>query len=201
MEPYLDPNRHPSEDKLEYYALGRLTEPELEHVEVHLLACASCQDSLSETDVYLPALRAALAEAQPAVSASRDSWWKLGWFPSTPVLAGALAAILLAAVVLRSPGDLSPTSVILRSERGGAVNLAAQAPVGAPLNLHIQSSHISLGADYRVTIVDASGHDAWSGGFETDVAHVPSGLSAGTYWVRLYDGQHRLLQEYGLQLN
>ncbi len=201
MEPYLDPNRHPSEDQLEFYALGRLTEPELEHLEVHLLACASCQDALLEVDAYLPALRAALSEAQPTTATPRSPWWNLRWLPSTPVLAGALAAILLAVVMLRTPGDLSPAAVTLRSERGGAVNLAAQAPSGAPLELHIQSSHLTVGADYRISIVDSSGQYVWSGGFDAAVAHVPGGLSAGTYWVRLFDGQQRLLQEYGLQLN
>lgn len=201
MEPFLDPTRHPSEDQLEFYALGRLAEPELEHLEVHLLACASCQDSLLEIDAYLPALRAALAESQPTDDTPRNLWWNPGWLPSTPVLAGALAAILLAAVMLRTPGDLSPASVTLRSERGGAVDLAAQAPSGAPLDLHIQSSHLTVGPDYRVAIVDSAGQYAWAGGFDADVAHVPGGLSAGTYWVRLFDGQQRLLQEYGLQLN
>ena len=46
MEPNINPTQlrpapkipqHPSEDLLEKYALGRLTEPEIEKVEIHLL--------------------------------------------------------------------------------------------------------------------------------------------------------------------
>jgi anti-sigma factor RsiW len=53
---------HPSEDVLESYALGRLSESGAAGVETHLLTCTSCQETLTETDEYVAAMKAALGE-------------------------------------------------------------------------------------------------------------------------------------------
>jgi hypothetical protein len=54
-------------------------------------------------------------------------------------------------------------------------------------------------------IVDANGGLSWSGRphFQRETGYLiqmDNPLSAGDYWVRLYDSQQKLLQEYGLQL-
>lgn len=201
MEPYLDPTRHPSDATLEFFSLGRLEEPELERVETHLLTCEVCQDSVTEFDAYLPALKSVLAETHPQLRATAP-WWN-AWIPYTPALGGAVAALALGIVLLR-PGDvdLQPAPVTLRSERsGGANDLSAKGPANSPLDLRIQSNSLTVNGRDHLVVVDAGGTQVWSGGFDGSTAHVREGLSAGTYWVRLYDAQDQLLQEYGLHLN
>jgi hypothetical protein len=44
MATHIDP------DKLELYALGRLTETEVGAIEEHLLVCHQCQDELEQID-------------------------------------------------------------------------------------------------------------------------------------------------------
>jgi hypothetical protein len=178
-----------------------LDDPELEQVETHLLACAVCQDLVVENDAYLPALKSALAEARlEAAPRSTPAWWQ-GWLPRTPALAGVAAAIALSVVLFR-PGDPQPTvGVTLHSERGGIRDLAAQGPAGTAMDLTIQSNSLQVGTRDTLTIVDATGQRMWSGGFDASIAHVRQGLPAGTYWVRLYDPQNQLLQEYGLELH
>jgi anti-sigma factor RsiW len=51
---------HPSEETIERYTMGRLTEPELECFEEHLLHCADCQDRVAEADRFVPVIREAL---------------------------------------------------------------------------------------------------------------------------------------------
>jgi hypothetical protein len=51
---------HPSNDLLERYAMGKLTDPDLEQVEEHLFVCDSCRTRLAETDAFVSAMRAAL---------------------------------------------------------------------------------------------------------------------------------------------
>jgi hypothetical protein len=55
-------SKHLPDDFLERYAIGALTEPELEHVEEHLLACESCRARLAECDAFVSATRAALRQ-------------------------------------------------------------------------------------------------------------------------------------------
>lgn len=55
--------QHPSDDDLELYALGRLTEPDLGRVEEHLLVCEECRVRLDEEDAFVKAVRAALRRA------------------------------------------------------------------------------------------------------------------------------------------
>lgn len=52
---------HISEELLDDYALGRLSEPDVAPVEEHLLICAFCQERLQLTDEFIAALREAVA--------------------------------------------------------------------------------------------------------------------------------------------
>lgn len=51
---------HVSEDRLEAYSLGRLSEDELARLEEHLLVCAACQERLEATDAFVETMRQAL---------------------------------------------------------------------------------------------------------------------------------------------
>lgn len=199
MEPYLKLNRHPSEGTLELYALGRLGDCQLEQVEEHLLVCDFCQGAVAEEEQFAGVMRAALAETR--VEQVVPWWRRIQWLPAAPLMGTVLAAMLLVGVLLQPASDLAPTSVVLRSQRGGPADIAAPGPADAPLDLRIQSSYLTPDAAYRLSIVDENGRRSWSGSFEGEVAHVRSGLAAGLYWVRLYGRENQLLQEYGLRLN
>lgn len=207
---------HPSEDVLENYALGRLVEPELGRVETHLFVCHSCQDALIETDQYVAAMKSALAEPQPEAASWSTRWAAFaGRFtdslrlPRTvPLYCAALATLSLVAVLSQSytPSLVAGGSEItLRSVRGGVEATQAQGAAAAHLKLRFESPYLSPDQELEARIVDAAGKSAWAGRplFNHDtgyVLQVDSELAAGTYWVRLYDSQQRLLHEYGLQL-
>jgi hypothetical protein len=55
----LIPSLHPGEDAFEDYAFQRLLDKEMESFEEHLLICERCQDTLSQTDVYVALMKAA----------------------------------------------------------------------------------------------------------------------------------------------
>lgn len=55
-------SQHVSDDDLEAYSLGRLTEPDVAQVEEHLLICAACCAALVSWDEYLQAMKPALLE-------------------------------------------------------------------------------------------------------------------------------------------
>jgi hypothetical protein len=66
--------------------------------------------------------------------------------------------------------------------------------------LTLASDPATLAHGARVQIVDAAGRTAWSGAYEHRALELRTPLAAGLYWVRLYDAEQRLLQEYGLRL-
>ena len=51
---------HISDDLLEGYSMGRLTEPEMAPLEEHLLICEACRDRLVRMDFDIAAIREAL---------------------------------------------------------------------------------------------------------------------------------------------
>lgn len=51
---------HPTDDTIEDYALGRLSENESAQFEEHILMCPQCQDALRLKDAFLADLRSAL---------------------------------------------------------------------------------------------------------------------------------------------
>ena len=53
--------KHVSEDDLESYAVGTLSEPVAERLEEHLLACSKCLERLESIDGYVCAMRMAAA--------------------------------------------------------------------------------------------------------------------------------------------
>jgi anti-sigma factor RsiW len=53
---------HISDDELERYAMGTLSESGCATVEEHLLACPQCQDRLESIERYVAAMRSAAAK-------------------------------------------------------------------------------------------------------------------------------------------
>lgn len=207
---------HPTGDRLERYALGQLVEPELEQVEAHLFVCPACQDALIETDQYVALMKSALAE--PALVRGQVPWssrWAAfsTWlgdafrFPRpAPALTLALAALCMTVFLSQNyapGGGDRGTEITLQAVRGS--ESLAQGPASQPLRLRLQSLHLRTDQPYQARVVDAAGQLAWMGqpeyrGGSGLTLQLNASLSRGTYWVRLYDAQQKLLQEYGLQL-
>jgi hypothetical protein len=80
----------------------------------------------------------------------------------------------------------------------------AHAPARRPLDIRINAADVAAAAAYRLEVVTASGTQVWKSAPEvspgTLSVHLPQGLAAGVYWVRLYTGRSEILAEFGLLL-
>ncbi len=63
-------NGHITEDILEAYSLGQISETDVAPVEEHLLVCRECQDRLQATDLFVATLRHVLRD--PGLSPKRS---------------------------------------------------------------------------------------------------------------------------------
>ena len=199
---------HPSEEVLEEYALGRLTGPELEQLEEHLLVCAQCQDGLAEIDEFIVIMKQAagrLQQESPVGTAPRPERKPFGRFMlSKPVWAGALAAAALAVVVWmprQSPAAYD-AEVNLQAMRGVEA-VAPAVPAGKPFLLKADVTGLPPASEFRLEVADSSGAAVWRATVspkETLISTVvATKLGAGRYWVRLYDPAGALAREYGLE--
>lgn len=55
---------HISEDRLELYSMGRLSERDVANIEQHLLICSPCRRKLEEVESFVGAIRAALSRSE-----------------------------------------------------------------------------------------------------------------------------------------
>jgi anti-sigma factor RsiW len=194
--------RHIPEETLEQYCLGRLSESETEPVEEHLLLCNLCQDTLTETEQFVTAVRSALdqLESQPAT----ETWWARLWRSLTtlPKPVFALAACALALIVIIPSQTRNPAVVQLQAMRGAEA--ATQAPANTKLTLRLPAPTAATLEQGRLELRVANLDGAV-------VAQAPvqqkdgqiiaeiDGLSAGAYWARLYSND-QIVAEYGLNV-
>ncbi len=99
-----------------------------------------------------------------------------------------------------------PAKVMLVPFRGEDLRMA-RAAAGRPLDLLIDTGDLaadrSTTTEYRLEVVTASGKQIWK---SADVSsgllsvHLPQGLPAGLYWMRLYNRQVKILAKFGLLL-
>ncbi len=204
---------HASEDDLERYCLGLLSDDEAGLLEEHLLVCAECREWLDETGSYVRAMKLAAGRLREQDKQARPRRVEaLAGMVTGPRLAWGLAALLASAAVLWLP--------VMRTLSG----LAAGPPVAVSLYAFRSDRHISaapadralvLEADLagaelpprlEAQIVTAAGREA--GRRPVDVRQgrvavpVPGGLSRGSYWVRLLDANRRgeILREFALRV-
>lgn len=188
---------HLTEDTVELYAMGRLSEAEIEPVEEHLLVCVQCQDLLTETDEFTRIARLATEELQN--EPIQEAWWKKLFSVPKPVFAAVACAALALFVVI--PRQTTQTAVVnLQAMRGPEA--AAPAPSNAALTLNLSLSGLEIAASpLRVEVADETGQivvktDAERAS-QTQAVAKTGRLSQGKHWVRLYSGD-RILREYGL---
>ena len=194
---------HATDELLEQYSLGTLSESQAEPLEEHLLVCEQCQDRLDQTDAFIAATRAAarklLNEPKPDPAPRHRpaiSMWAIGF-------AVALALLLLTARPWRflDTASVPPFAVTLQATRGPA---GATAPAGRPLILTIDLSELRPLDSYRLEIVDSRGarvHEATLTPQNGNLtATVPARLAPGPHWVRLYTPSGDLLREFSLRI-
>jgi hypothetical protein len=193
---------HESDDSLELYALGRLSDSEVEQIEEHLFLCDSCRDRMDNVGVFALAMREELG-TQPAPAATKGFNWNfLNSMQPRFALAGALAAVVLALGILWMSGGvrLAPSaSLQLQAMRGDMKSVG----VARELELTLSDAPRS-GGPFRLEIVDASGGSVWTGAPELKAAglgvRVANRLSPGVYFARLYSASGQLVHEYGFRV-
>ena len=151
------------------------------------------------------------AQREIAKDNPRPFWSRLNANLRTPQFAGLGFACAAALVVFLAggfhrfgPANAPMAAVTLSSYRGSVAT--AHAPAGAPLDLGIESTQLAVGAGFRIELVDAAGKSMWQGvlsdaGAGRFSAKVQDKFNAGMYWVRLYNLNAQLVQEFSLRLD
>ena len=193
----VDLGPHMSDDQIERYSMGAVSEAELEPVEEHLLICEACQNRVTENDLYVAAMQGAGNELRHEPAKRR---WDFVFFRLAPM---AAAAALLVVVAIEAPRLANharmPAAITLEALRGTSM---AKAPAAEPLVLRLDVAGLAEQKKYRVEAVDAAGNPVWTGeapvqGMQA-AANLPA-LGPGLYFVRLYDNSGKVLREFGVE--
>jgi hypothetical protein len=185
-------NSHQTDDQLELYALDRLPEADLPHLEEHLMSCAACREKLDEIGDFALAMR--------EVTVPKTEWY--GWL-RRPAFSMALAFAALILVV----GFLSNGRV----KFAPAVSLQLTAMRGEmPVTVPAREFDLTLadgpreGGPFRVEVVNAMGQAMWTGLAESGASGVKvmvtQRITPGDYFVRLYSASGAMLREYGFRI-
>ncbi len=196
--------RHPTDDALELFALGQLTDTSLEAVEEHLLLCAPCQDRLTGIDRYVSHIKAACSALETEAPKPKKSFRfaRILSIPR-PALAGAFAVLagLVLFPMMRPQDSGRPDGAVQLIALRGA---PAESEAGRPVRLDIDASGLPAFPSYLVSVVDFSGRQVW---FTQSVpsesrlsVRVPLSLVPGTYWVRIGGPGSEPVREFALHL-
>ncbi|MEP6717474.1 MAG: zf-HC2 domain-containing protein [Terriglobia bacterium] len=197
----LEASGHETEDRLELYALGRLSHSDTEQVEEHLLWCGLCRETLDSAAAFALAMRDELKH-NPAPIPKKSSQW-FGWL-TTPRIAmiGAFALILLALsiYVLRPGRPVASLAALQLTAIRGEMQTVRPA---RQLRLTVTDAP-ATGAPFRLELVNGGGTPIWSGAPEATPGalrmQVNKPLDPGNYFVRLYASGGELLHEYGFRV-
>lgn len=191
---------HLTDETAEQYAMGRLSESEIEVVEEHLFICAECQDLVSEAEDFSRVARIATQELlnEPKPAPAKEAWWSRLFSPSPLFAAVACAALALFVMIPRSTDT---ATVELQAMRGP--ESAISAPSNADLTLRLSLRGLEVTEPLRVEVANSVGDivqktEAELTPDEIAVAKAEK-LSRGLYWVRLYSGDE-IVREYGLNV-
>ena len=93
---------HPTEELLEEYSFGRVSEPALASLEEHLLVCVPCQNQLEEVDACIALIKntARVWERDHQPSSAKARAWPGMLSARSAFLGAALAAGLVCAAFL-----------------------------------------------------------------------------------------------------
>jgi hypothetical protein len=201
----VDQNFHGTDDQLESYVLGRMSDLDIPVFEEHLVLCPACRDRLDTVEHFVLGMRETLADEHAFANpvSTRKKWF--AWLPQ-PALSLAVAAVAIVAVIgffSMRPAKLVPVATLALTANRGDV----------PVTLPARELDLSLsdappqGAPFRVEVVDAMGRAVWNGAAaitaasQVDVQIKPQQrLSPGQYFVRLYTASGELVHEYGFRI-
>lgn len=203
---------HPTDNDIELYSMGRLSEEAASPLEEHLLLCEPCRNRVDDSDEFVATMRNALLAntAAASVEVKRPSFWSRLFAAPVPVWAGAMAVIALVAVLAPwRQGSVEPFAVQLETFRGAGTPAAAIAPAGRPLLLHVDAKGLPASVSYQMELADARGDSVWESEVqprnETFTLDIDRSLSSGQYWMRIYrnasTGRGELLREFALRID
>jgi predicted anti-sigma-YlaC factor YlaD len=195
---------HESDERLELYALGRLSDSDLIGIEEHLLVCDHCRDRLDETADIAFAFREDLRSNPVLYGAGRAGWFQwlgIEWLRLKPqfAVAAVLAVAMLVVFVVRSGNtQLAQVATLqLTAMRGAGIQTV---PPARELDLTLSDA----GAALSVEVVDGNGAAVWAGTPEivagTARVKIVKALSPGDYFTRVYDAPDHMLHEYGFSV-
>lgn len=197
---------HLSEDNVEGYSMGKLTEAEIALVEEHLLTCEQCQAEVQSMDAFLKAAR----DASKTMGASQPSAWDrirgyATFYPGSAWAGASAVAAVIAILIFFPYTSRTPQHLELSTVRG-AETVAPRAKANTPLDLQLDLTELPVSPLYTVELVDAGGniirnYTSEPKSLKLNVA-VGEPLPTGQYWIRLYGNSLKteLLREYGLKV-
>jgi hypothetical protein len=197
---------HEPDDRLELYALDRLSEPDVIRIEEHLLVCENCRQQLERIAEFAFTVQDVLnRHPEFAKKQAREPWWSVKFLGPRFVLAACAGLFLCGAAFLISTRTGAPgSSAALASLQLTALRGELQTVSAArELDLRLTDAPAS-GAPFRLEIVDAAGSAQWRGTprAAADGLHfrIVKAFPAGTYFTRLYDASGKLIHEYGFRV-
>jgi hypothetical protein len=192
----LDRIRHLSEDEVEMYSMGDMSEEETAVAEEHLLACEACRGRVSANDSFVRAMGEAAAQFRADHAVTERSTWHFPRLVFALAFGLALLAAGLSLIVFRNQAP--PFAVALEANRGFV--LAAAAPAGRPLDLKLDLTTLPEFASYRVEVVDRLGTVVWRGNGRRDASLRIPAQRPGIHFVRVYSPGNDLLREFALDI-
>jgi len=188
---------HLDESQIENFSRGLMSDSAARHWEEHLLLCEPCRQELARSDAYQESMRHAAQRARLEVERPRNPFF---FMRLVPVLSAALI-ILVAGVALRHrpSGAAAPETVTLEAKRGGS-GLVAEVSAGRPLLIKPGLEGVRSVPEYHLQIVDREGKRIWEGNFQREAGAITPQLTAGIYFVRLFDVPGTLLREYVMEV-
>jgi hypothetical protein len=201
---------HESDERLELYALDRLSDSDLIRTEEHLLVCDLCRERLDVTANFALAIRDELKSRPLLKEEIRSGWFSWledfgkdgSWMRPQFALGGALALALVSFVAFRSGNHpLAPVATLqLTAMRGTDFKTVAPA---RELDITFGDAPPSTG-QLAVEVVDANGSPVWQGPPQVEKAvvraRIAKELKPGEYYARLYDSPGHLVHEYGFRV-
>jgi hypothetical protein len=194
---------HGTDDQLDLYARGRLSESELPVLEEHLMICSNCREKLDEIGDFTLGMQEASSKAASASPQTGHTGWGLASFFRRPAFSMALAFIALIVVIgvfaNGRPKFAPSASLQLTATRGEMPWTVAAREFDVTL-----SDGPRQGGPFRVEVLTATGAPVWSGLADSGPAGVrfklTQRLAQGDYFVRLYSVSGQTLREYGFRV-
>lgn len=196
LKPLSPATAHLTEEMLEEYRFGRLSQGDVDALEEHLLICLQCCETLKKIDEFASAVR--MYATLPASAAVGRPAWARG-VGMGAIIAAAALGLTVAAIHPASRSAHRAPVVPLTTFRGGD---GATIPAQSDAILSLDLAGLTPEGAYRVQIVDGQGEQVWTGqsrALDGELkVRVSSGLRPGAYWIRLYS-QDELVREFGLR--